>query len=78
MVPRIQPFHFGSTDWRFGILDANARRVWLLNAKGDPCTGFPIEGGTLFSIGHLQEGEGRFNLLTGGAGDLLLNYAVAE
>jgi len=69
-------YKFSSSDIKIGICDTGRNRIYLLNADGSLYEGFPLEGGTRFSIGYFAGSDSRFNLIVGGDNSFLYNYSI--
>ncbi len=69
-------FTFPNNVCKIGISNTFAEKVFLFNADGSLYKDFPLEGNSPFSIGHFDNSSLRFNLLVGGKGNFLYNYAV--
>jgi len=69
-------FTFPNNVCKIGIIDKTDELVYLFNADGSLYNNFPLEGKSSFSIGHFDSALLRFNLLVGGKGNFLYNYAV--
>jgi len=69
-------FTFPNNVCKIGVNDSEEEEVFLFNADGSLYKDFPLEGKSPFSIGHFDNSSLRFNLLVGGKGNFLYNYAV--
>jgi len=69
-------FTFPNNICKIGISNNLVEKVFLFNADGSLYKDFPLEGNSPFSIGHFDNSSLRFNLLVGGKGNFLYNYAV--
>lgn len=69
-------YKFSSTNQAVGITEKQARKIYLFNKHGQIMSGFPLPGKTRFSIGVLEPGSGRFNLVVGGDNQYLYNYKL--
>lgn len=71
-------FQFAKHDWRVGVREVGARRLWLLDMLGNAMVGFPLPGDTGFTIGHLEGSRAQFNLIVGRDPSLLTNYPLPD
>jgi hypothetical protein len=69
-------YQFSPSDRKIGLVSDENNTVYLLNSNGSIYKGFPLEGTTLFTIGHFDVTSNRFNLIVGGRNNFLYNYAV--
>lgn len=69
-------YRFSSKKTYVGITEAKTRNIYLFNTQGKILKGFPLPGRTRFSIGFLEPGSGRFNLVVGGNEYYLYNYKL--
>ncbi len=69
-------YRFSANKTYVGVTESEARKIYLFNTKGDILNGFPLSGRTRFSIGFLEPGSGRFNLVVGGNEYYLYNYKL--
>lgn len=69
-------FDFGSGSKKVGIVCAGENRIYLLDARGAIASGFPLQGGTPFTIGRLSSGTPYFNLLVGSEDNSFFNYKI--
>jgi hypothetical protein len=69
-------YEFAAADLRIGIVQPKNHHIWLYDSKGKPSKGFPLKGGTMFSIGRLDRSESNFNLFVGSKNNFLYNYSV--
>ncbi len=68
-------FYFSYTDRKLGFVSEEENKIYLINNEGSLYEGFPLTGGTLFSIGFLDNSP-QFNLIVGNDDHFLLNYTV--
>jgi hypothetical protein len=68
-------FIFSSTDRKIGVFDMNKKLIYLVDAKGETMSGFPLRGASMFSIGKLSEKSG-WHLIVGGTDRFLYNYKI--
>ncbi|MDD3685383.1 MAG: DUF3352 domain-containing protein [Bacteroidales bacterium] len=71
-------YKFPSNQNKIGIVCKSVSKIYLINSDGSYFNGFPLHGLTPFSIGYLNNSANKFNLLVGGAENLLYNYEVNE
>jgi len=69
-------FTFPNNVLCIGVCDTKAGKVYLFNSNGELYEDFPLDGSTLFSIGHFKNTSSQFNLITGEQGGFLYNYLV--
>lgn len=69
-------YRFSSNENYIGITEASEGVIYLINGEGEISEGFPLPGKTRFSIGFLEPGSGRFNLIVGGNEYYLYNYKL--
>lgn len=69
-------YRFSSKENYVGITEVDARKIYLFDTKGNIMKGFPLVGKTRFSIGFLEPGSGRFNLVVGGNEYYLYNFKL--
>lgn len=68
-------FSFASNDKRIGITCAEQDKIFLFDSKGKICSGFPLVGGTEFSITKLNNSN-KYSVITGGSENFLYNYFI--
>ncbi|MBI4647475.1 MAG: hypothetical protein HY738_13025, partial [Bacteroidia bacterium] len=61
---------------KIGISNTLSNEIFLFNSDGSVYEGFPLEGKTSFSIGHLSQNALKFNLIVGSSDGFLYNYEV--
>ena len=76
MCLTIDKYRFSANDFKFGLLERNGAHIYLLNSDGSTYKGFPLRGGSRFSIGFLKTSSSRFNLVVGGDNNYIYNYRV--
>ncbi len=69
-------YRFSSNKTYLGITEVDARKIYLFDKNGKILDGFPLTGKTRFSIGFLEPGSGRFNLVVGGDEYYLYNFKL--
>lgn len=69
-------YRFSSNKTYVGVTEVDARKIYLFDTKGNILNGFPLVGKTRFSIGFLDSGSGRFNLVVGGDEYYLYNFKL--
>jgi hypothetical protein len=69
-------YNFSSNQTGIGITESGSRKIFLFNGEGKFMEGFPLPGKTRFSIGVLESGSGRFNLIVGGDEQYLYNFKL--
>lgn len=69
-------YRFSAGKTFVGITEAESRKIYLFDTKGKILDGFPLPGKTRFSIGFLEPGSGRFNLIVGGNEYYLYNFKL--
>ncbi|MBU0763253.1 MAG: DUF3352 domain-containing protein [Bacteroidetes bacterium] len=67
---------FPDNEGKLGIPDITDNEIYLYNSNGSVYEGFPLEGSTQFSIGHMSPGTVKFNLIVGSKDGFLYNYEV--
>ena len=68
-------FSFSSKDVRIGVACRSLGKIFLIDNKGNCCSGFPLNGSTDFSISQLN-GKSKFSVLVGGTDNYLYNYWI--
>ncbi|MGE4585857.1 MAG: hypothetical protein AB7D05_00780 [Mangrovibacterium sp.] len=61
---------------KIGVVCRGENSVFLLDAGGKLCPGFPLQGSTAFCMGKLGDDNAFYNLLVGGVDGSLLNYQL--
>ena len=69
-------YQFSASDRKLGLVSVEEQKIYLIDNDGKNYKGFPLSGNTAFSIGFLEPGSTRFNLLVGGRNNFLYNYFV--
>jgi len=69
-------YSFSRNTYKIGVVDDKVNKIYLIDGKGNLHNGFPLQGKTLFSIGHIYESTNTFNLIIGGDENFLYNYEV--
>jgi len=69
-------YKFSANQTGIGITESEARKIYLINNEGKFMEGFPLPGKTRFSIGVLDAGSGKFNLIVGGDEQYLFNFKL--
>lgn len=69
-------YKFSANQVAIGITETSARKIYLFDTSGECMEGFPLPGKTRFSIGVLEPGSGRFNLIVGGDEQYLYNFKL--
>jgi hypothetical protein len=69
-------YQFSASQTAIGITEAGSQKIYLFNTRGKFMEGFPLPGKTRFSIGVLEPGSARFNLVVGGDEQYLFNYKL--
>jgi hypothetical protein len=69
-------YRFSSNKTYVGITETDAHKIYLFNTSGKILEGFPLTGKTRFSIGFLEPGSDRFNLVVGGDEYYLYNFKL--
>ena len=69
-------FQFPGNVRKIGVVAQQSNEIYLFNSNGTIYEGFPLEGKTLFSIGHMNPGTTKFNLIVGSNDGFLYNYEV--
>ncbi len=69
-------YTFGAGRKEVGIVDATSNRIYLFTPAGKLHNGFPLQGGSRFSIGEMTGNPGSLSLLVGSEGGNLLNYTL--
>ncbi len=67
---------FPNNEIKIGISSQPTNEIFLFNSDGTLYEGFPLNGKTLFSIGHLNKASDKFNLIVGGEDNFLYNYQI--
>ncbi|HPT20394.1 MAG TPA: hypothetical protein PLR88_00495 [Bacteroidales bacterium] len=68
-------FVFSNSSREVGVYDAGEKLIYMIDENGETMRGFPLPGGSMFSIGKLSEERGWY-ILTGGADNFLYNYKI--
>lgn len=69
-------YNFPNNDIKIGIVSKSKNQIYLINNDGTLYDNFPLNGKTLFSIGHFTENNTNFNLIVGSNDSFLYNYEV--
>lgn len=69
-------YKFSSKKVLTGITHAANSKIYLFNSNGQIEHGFPLPGKTRFSIGLIEQGSDKFNLIVGGDNQYLYNYKL--
>ncbi len=69
-------YQFSASQTAIGITETGSQKIYLFNSRGKFMDGFPLPGKTRFSIGVLEPGSARFNLVVGGDEQYLFNYKL--
>jgi hypothetical protein len=67
-------YTFPDKSRKIGIADCAENRIYLFNADGTVCEGFPLEGNSRFALGFSATGQ--FSLITGTSDGYLNNYQI--
>ncbi len=65
-----------SNDKRIGITCSQANKIYLFKTNGSICDNFPLDGSSEFSIGMINDGSSKYNLLTNSPDGYLYNYHI--
>ncbi len=69
-------YNFPDNDFKIGIVSKIKNKIYLINNDGTLYDNFPLNGKTLFSIGHFTKNSTNFNLIVGSDDSFLYNYEV--
>ena len=61
---------------KIGVVSQIDNEIYLINSDASLYEGFPLNGKTMFSIGHLYKNSNKFNLIVGSNDSFLYNYEV--
>ena len=67
---------FPNNERKIGIVSQKENKIYLINSDASLYDGFPLNGNTMFSIGHLYKNNNKFNLIVGSNDSFLYNYEV--
>jgi len=67
---------FPKNERKIGVTSTTTNELFLFNSNGTIYEGFPLTGKSIYSIGHLNKSESKFNLIVGSADVFLYNYEV--
>jgi hypothetical protein len=69
-------YQFSERDRRLGVFSPDSEQIFLVDARGEICEGFPLTGKSPFTIGYLQGDRQNFSLIVGSGNNFLYNYTV--
>jgi hypothetical protein len=69
-------YHFSDRDRRLGLYSPDSEQIYLVDARGEISEGFPLNGRSAFTIGHLPGDRQNFSLIVGSGNNFLYNYIV--
>ncbi|MBI5541596.1 MAG: DUF3352 domain-containing protein [Bacteroidia bacterium] len=77
-TPLFRPvyYEFPGARHKIGIVCKENNKIYLIDKDGKLPKGFPLDGGTPFSISHFSTNERMYNLIVGNKDGFLYNYEV--
>jgi len=71
----LQHFRFSSSQVGIGVVSTNSNELWLIDEAGALSEGWPLKGGSPFSIGDINR-DGKFEVIVGNADKNIYTYTL--
>jgi hypothetical protein len=68
-------YYFSGNEKKIGVVSPLNNKIFMIGNNGNLYNGFPLKGNTQFTISNLNK-DGKFSLLTGSDGNILINYSI--
>jgi hypothetical protein len=69
-------YEFPGAKHKIGVVCKESNKIYLIDKDGNLPKGFPLDGGTPFSVSHFNSAGRMYNLIVGNKDGFLYNYEV--